>query len=90
MFVKAPEDILDYEWDWSTWLPTGDTIATVSFTAADGLIIESNPAVSNTATTATAFISGGAAGESYAVTCQITTAGGRTAQWTQNINVVNL
>lgn len=90
MFVKAPSDILDYEWDWSVWLPTGDTISTFSFTADTGITIETNPAASNTTTTATVFLGGGTAGTTYNVTCQITTVGHRTAQWTQQLNVVNL
>lgn len=90
MFVKAPEDILDFTWDWSTWLTQGDTISTFSFTAAVGLTIETTPPSSNTTTTATVWIGGGTAGQSYTVTNQITTAGGRTAQWTQNINIVDL
>lgn len=90
MFVKAPEDILDFTWDWSTWLTQGDTISTFSFTAAEGLTIETSPASTNTATTCTVWIGTGTAGQSYTVTNQITTAGGRTAQWTQNINIVDL
>lgn len=90
MFVKAPNDVLDYEWDWSVWLPTGDTISTVSWTAADGLTIETSPASSNTTTTATVWLGGGTAGETYNVTCEVTTAAGRVAQWSQNVNVISL
>jgi len=31
VFDKAPNDVLDYTWDWSTWMPTGDTISTVEW-----------------------------------------------------------
>jgi hypothetical protein len=31
VFLKAPTDILDYTWDWSTWMPTGDSISTVDW-----------------------------------------------------------
>lgn len=32
MFDKAPDDVLDYTWDWSNWMPTGDSISTVKWT----------------------------------------------------------
>lgn len=32
MFIKAPSDVLDYTWDWTTWMPVGDTISTVAWT----------------------------------------------------------
>lgn len=90
MFIKAPTDVLDYEWDWSVWLPTGDTISTFEFTVEEGLTLETDPASSNTTTSATVWIGGGTAGIIYTVTCQITTAAGRVAQNTQNVNVVDL
>jgi hypothetical protein len=90
MFVKAPADVLDYEWDWSQWLPTGDTISGITFTATTGITIASSPAPSHTTTTATVWLQSGTAGNVYAVTCQIVTTGGRTASWSQNVNVVNL
>ena len=199
MFVKAPNDVLDYEWDWSVWLPTGDTISGATWTVESGISIATltpptNPAVvanssggtfsantyywvltalsavgettpcsqvshaivangsatlswspqipnaigyniyrsttsgsgylfvatvtggstltytdtgtattaqsppgtngadaqSSTSTSATVFIGSGTVGNTYTITCQITTVGGRTAQWTQSLNVVNL
>lgn len=90
MLVKAPTDILDFEWDWSVWMPSGDTISSVTFTATSGITIETTPPVSHTATTATVWLGSGTAGTTYTVTCQITTAAGRVAQNTQNVNVVNL
>ena len=198
MFIKAPTDTLDYEWDWSVWLPSGDTIAGVTWTVQSGITLANlnpptnlaavpnasggtfapaayywkitafnangettvsneatatvvsngtatltwsqvtnatgykvyrgtssngenhlittigsgstltytdtgttgsavSPPGSNTAietlfapTNATAWISGGTAGNTYTVMCQITTAAGRVAQNTQNLNVVNL
>lgn len=90
MFVKAPNDVLDYTWDWSVWLPTGDTISTVTWTVESGITKESSPAPSNTTTTATVWIGSGTAGTTYTITCQITSTAGRIAQWTQNLNVVDL
>jgi len=90
LFIKAPNDILDFEWDWSIWLPTGDTISSVTWTVMSGLTLESSPAASHTTNTATVWLGGGTAGNTYTVTCQITTAAGRVGQNTQNVNVVNL
>lgn len=198
MFVKAPTDVLDFEWDWSAWLPAGDTIDTVTWTAQSGITIpnitaptglaavgsttggtlaantyyykvtstnaggettasnevsvtttgstssvaltwdadsvftgskiyrgtapgsenvliatlnttaqtytdiggtttsatppgsNTAQAESQTATTATVFVSAGTAGNTYTLTCQIQTEYGRVAQWTQNVNVTNL
>lgn len=90
MFVKASTDVLDFEWDWSTWLTGGDTISTVEWTAESGITVEVSPAPSNTTTTATVWIGGGTAGTTYTITCQITTAAARVAQWTQNLTIENL
>jgi hypothetical protein len=92
MLYKAPSDILDYEWDWGTdgWLPAGDSIASVSWTAEDGITVEESPAASSTSTTATVWIGGGTAGSSYTLTCQVTTTAGRVGQWTQSINIDTL
>jgi hypothetical protein len=62
---KDPYAQLDYSLDFSNYLPTGDTISTVSIT------VDSN---SNTDTVATAIISGGTAGTIYNVEFKITTA----------------
>ena len=74
-YIKDPDAVLDYQWNWATWLPTGDTIASATVTAETGLTVDSD---SNTATVVTAWLSGGTVGESYDVTCRVVTADGRT------------
>lgn len=74
-YIKDPDAVLDYQWDWATWLPTGDTIASATVTSDIGLTVDS---ASNTATVVTAWLSGGTVGESYDVTCRVVTADGRT------------
>jgi len=74
-YIKDPDAVLDYQWDWATWLPTGDTIASATVTSDIGLTVDSD---SNTATAVTAWLSGGTVGESYDVTCRVVTADGRT------------
>ena len=82
-FVKDPNAVLDYEWDWSAWLGT-DTIASHTVTAATGLTVDSSTA---TTTAVTAWLSGGSVGASYAVTCHVVTAAGREDDRTVTITV---
>lgn len=75
-FVKDPDAVLDYGFDWSQWLGT-DTIATSTWIVESPLSIV--PASEfNDDTTTRLFISGGDLNASYVITNQITTVGGRT------------
>ncbi len=84
-YLKDPNAVLDYTWDWSNWLPAGDTIASKTVTATTGLTVASS---SLTTTTVTAWLSGGTAGTVYSVACKIVTVGGRTDERTIEIQVV--
>ena len=84
-FKKDPDAVLDYEVDWSEWLGGSDTIATSTWSAPEGITIVTD---SNTTTTATVWLSGGTARQSYNVTNHITTDGGRTDERTITIKVV--
>lgn len=87
VFVKDPDDVLDYEVPWADFLSGGtaalvatpDTIQSVTWTVQAGITKDSS---SNTTTTATIWVSGGTAGQDYQVTCHITTVGGRHADKT--------
>lgn len=85
-FLKDPQAVLDYKWDWSTWLPTGDTISTHTITAPTGLTVASS---ANTTTTVTAWLSGGTAGNTYSVACKIVTTQGRTDERSILVQVDN-
>lgn len=74
-FVKDPNAVLDYQWDWSEWLAVGETIASHTVTVPTGLTLDSSTA---STTTVTAWLSGGTAGTTYTVTCRVTTSAGRT------------
>jgi hypothetical protein len=73
---KDPYAVLDYSLDWTNWMPTGDTIASVTITAqsisgdAAPLTIDST---SYTNYVVTAVISGGTVGNIYNVEYRITT-----------------
>jgi len=82
-FTKDPNAVLDYSIDWTRWL-AGDQIATSVWLVATGL---TKVADSKTASSATVWLSGGTAGQSYTVTNRITTAGGRTEDRSFTIRV---
>lgn len=83
-FVKDPDAVLDYEWDWAAWLGA-DTIASHTVTAEAGLTVDSSEA---TTTAVTAWLSGGSVGMSYAVTCHVVTAAGREDDRTVTVTVM--
>lgn len=67
---KDPDSTVDYGFDWSDWLATGETIASSSWTIPAGLTNESD---AFTDTTTAVFISGGVVDEVYTITNTITT-----------------
>lgn len=77
-FLKDPNATLDYSVDWADWLD-GDSISTSAWVVDSGITVAVSPAASNTADTATVWLSGGTLGESYTITNRITTAAGRIA-----------
>jgi len=75
--VKDPNAVLPFVWDWTAWLADqGDDTITAHEILTDGTITVDSTA--NSATTVTAWLSGGTAGDNILVNCRITTAGGRT------------
>jgi hypothetical protein len=78
VFLKDPNEVLDYVRDWSALLGE-DEILTSVWTPDSGI---TKTAESNTTTTATVWLSGGTEGTTYGVLNRITTAGGRTHDFT--------
>lgn len=83
---KDPDAVLDYRVDFALWL-AGDTIATVEFFVADGVVVIDSS--SHDATSATVWLSGGSA-PSARLTCRITTAGGRATDKTFTVRIRDL
>ena len=83
---KDPDDVLDYEIDWSTWLTAsgGDTISSSTWTVPTGITKTTD---SHTTTTTTIWLSGGTAGTTYTLTNEIVTAGGRTKDQSVRVKV---
>ena len=84
---KDPDATLDYGFDWSAWLASGETISTVDWTIATGLDEDSLGEVTGS-DTAKIWLSGGTAGENYSVACLITTSAGRVDERTLTIRVL--
>lgn len=86
-FTKGPDEVLDYQLDWSALLGTDDTIATSAWTVAAGLTKDSD---TRTLITTTLWVSGGTVGQAYECENQVTTAAGRTYERTISVLVVDL
>jgi hypothetical protein len=85
-FIKDPDAVLDYKWDWSDWLDTGETISSHTIAAVTGITKDSS-ALTDTNTSVTAWYSGGTALTDYEVTCQIVTSDSRTDERTITLKV---
>jgi hypothetical protein len=74
---KDPDDELDYVFDWSDWLETGETLTTCTWSTPTGITQDDDDIG---ATTATVWLSGGTVGETYTVGCLVTTSMGRSCE----------
>jgi len=91
--LKDPSAVLDYVFDWTGWLATGETIAVdsetgeklITITADTGITVDSSAESDGKVTV---WLSGGTAGINYKVACLITTTAGRTDERTIWIKVV--
>lgn len=86
LYIKDPDAVLDYKWDWSSWLAAGETITTSTVTVPAGITKDS---ATNTTTAATVWLSGGTKDTHYTVTNRIVTNQGRTDDRSITIRVVD-
>ena len=84
--LKDPSAVLDYVFDWTEWLATGETITDHTITADTGITVDSSTESDGKVTV---WLSGGTAGINYKVACLITTSAGRTDERTIWIKVTN-
>lgn len=90
--TKDTEAQLTYVFEWSDWLPEGDSLASVSYEARarrndpTPINIESEGITNSTQTFVE--LSGGQQDKSYVITCKITTANGLVDRRSFNIKVV--
>lgn len=69
-FLKDPNAQLDYKFEWSDWLESGEVISSYSVTVSTGLTKVTD---SKTNTSVTVWLSGGTVNTTYEVVCRITT-----------------
>lgn len=90
-YIKDPNAVLDYSFDWSSWLATGETISSSTMAATGGITVGTGTnganAPSNTATYAVVWLIGGTSGSVYNITNLIVTNQGRTDERTITIRV---
>lgn len=84
---KDPNSVIDYDIDWSKRLPNGDIILVSDWIVPAGITMDSEE---STDTATKIWLSGGIAGQSYALTNRITTAHGRVQDKTITITVKEL
>lgn len=86
--AKDMNATLDYTFDWSLWLGIDTITSEVSSVVGDdNALTIGSPADSHTTTAVTVWAKGGTNGQTYLVTCKITTTAGRVDERTIAINV---
>ena len=85
VFVKDPNALLDYGFDWSQWLDEGEVINSYTITTGCGITKASD--ISTTSGSVIVWLSEGTAGNRYSVACRITTSSGRIDERTIKIDV---
>jgi hypothetical protein len=86
VWEKDPQATLDWAFDWSKWLASGEEISSATVTVDSGLTKASE---SNTTTKVTVWLTGGTLGATYKVACRITTNQGRIDERTIGIRVTD-
>lgn len=84
-YIKDPSAVLDWGFDWTDWLASGETIIDHMITGETGITVDSS---TESAGKVTVWLSGGTAGGYYKVACLIGTSAGRTDERTISIKVV--
>jgi hypothetical protein len=69
-FIKDPNAVLDYGFDWSDWLQAGEIISTSTWLNPDSITINSNAKLDKSTVV---WVSGGTPGKSYRLTNRIVT-----------------
>lgn len=90
---KDPQAVLTYTFDWQQWLPTGDTIASVQYTAQarsndpTPIVIDNSGVQTGRYTYVT--LSGGQLDKIYIITAKVTTADALVDRRSFRIKIVN-
>lgn len=77
-YTKQPIDVIDYDFDYRDWLADrADSIVSHTVVADPGLTIDTSLEINGVIKV---FVASGTDGQTYKVTCTVTTLGGRVKQ----------
>lgn len=85
-YKQDPNANLDWIFDWNLWLGEFEYITVATFITDPGITVTAN---SHTQKTATVWISGGTEGQTYNITCRITTNEGRIDDRSFTLRITN-
>lgn len=85
-YKQDPEANLDWIFDWNLWLGEFEFISSAQFITDPGITVTNN---SSTQKTATVWLSGGTEGQTYRITCRVTTNEGRTDDRSFTLRITN-
>ena len=84
---KDANSVLDWRFDWSRWLSSGDSLFDHSVISDNGITVDSSSIVGNNVVV---WLSGGNVGTTYDVTVRVITSNGRTDDRTVRFKVLDL
>lgn len=80
-FEKQPADVMDYDIDYTQWLPSTDSVASVSYTVTpSGALAVNSALVIENGTRVKLWVSGGTNASTYKAEVTVTTVLGRIKQ----------
>lgn len=85
-FIKDPQAVKRYQITFDKWLEPGETITAHTVTPDSGITVDSDTADD---TSVTVTVSGGTLGQSYGITCHITTSSGQQEDATIRVIIRN-
>lgn len=86
-YIKQPREVLDYDVNFSEWIPTADYITSVTTNADAGITLGSTIIDPTTKKIVKQWVSDGTSGAIYKIQMLATTAGGRKKEVEFNITV---
>jgi hypothetical protein len=86
-YNKDPQDVLDYGFDYSLWMSSGDTISTSVFSVGGTCAVTSSSVASHTAQ---CFVGSGTSDTLVKLSNKIVTSQGRTKEMSLDLRIINL
>lgn len=74
-FTQQPNEVMDYDLDFSNWLPIGDTVSSVTLSVSPSMTMPPSYAINASGTVVKVWVyAGGVNGTTYKITARATTA----------------